>query len=143
MMYPKKLMKIASKWEKLAASGRKRILHLGDNVEINSSLAPEKGHFVIQTTDGGRFTVPLQCLRSNIFQELFRKSEQEFGSLGDGSITAHCDAASMEYIVSLVWRCVAKDIEKALLNCIAFTPCSLVTAAHTNCVDRQVSFLGQ
>ncbi|XP_030511700.2 auxin-responsive protein SAUR68-like [Rhodamnia argentea] len=142
MMSPKKLMKIARKWEKLASSGRKRISHPGDNVEVNSSLAPEKGHFVIYTADGGRFTIPLHCLHSNIFQELFKMSEQEFGLSGDGPIIVPCDAASMEYIVLLVRRCIAIDIEKALLNCVAFTPCSLAAAVHTKCVVQQVPSLG-
>ncbi|KAF8027683.1 hypothetical protein BT93_E0560 [Corymbia citriodora subsp. variegata] len=139
MMSPKKLMKMVRKWEKPAASGRKRISHPGVNLEVNSSLVPEKGHFVIYTTDGGRFTMPLQCLRSYIFQELFKMSEEEFGLSGDGPITMPCDAASMEYIISLVQSCIAKDIEKALLNSFAFTPCSLATAVHTKCVDQQDS----
>ncbi|XP_030511698.2 protein NRT1/ PTR FAMILY 3.1-like [Rhodamnia argentea] len=99
VMSPKRLMKMARKWEK-PASGRKRISHPGDNVEVNSSLAPEKGHFVIYESDGGHFTIPLQCFRSNIFQELFKMSKEEFGLSGDGPITMPRDAASMEYIVS-------------------------------------------
>ncbi|XP_030461342.1 auxin-responsive protein SAUR68-like [Syzygium oleosum] len=129
---------MARKWEKPAASGWKKISQLGVNAEVNSSLATEKGHFVIYTTDGGRFTIPLQCLRSNIFQELFKMSEEEFGLSGNGPLTVPRDAASMEYIVSLVRRCIAKEIENALLNSIAFTPCSLATAVHTKCVDQQV-----
>ncbi|XP_030474446.2 auxin-responsive protein SAUR68-like [Syzygium oleosum] len=142
-MSPKKLMKMARKCENLATSGRKRISHPGVNVKLNSSSAPEKGHFVIYTTDGGRFTIPLQCLHSNIFQELFKMSKEEFGLSGDGPITMPCNAASMEYIVLLVRRCIAKDIEKALLNSIAFSPCSLAAVVHSKCVDQQVLFLGQ
>ncbi|KAI6677517.1 hypothetical protein NL676_038313, partial [Syzygium grande] len=54
----------------------------------------------------------------NIFQELFKSSEEEFGLSRDGPITVPCDAASMEYIVSLDRRSIAKEIEKALLNSI-------------------------
>ncbi|KAF8027681.1 hypothetical protein BT93_E0558 [Corymbia citriodora subsp. variegata] len=131
-MSPSKLMKMARKWEKPAALGRKRISHPGVNVDVNSSSAPEKGQFCIYTTNGGRFTIPLQCLRSNIFQELFKVSEEEFGLSGDGPITVPCDAAFME--------CITKDIEKALLNSIAFT--LLAAAVHTKYVDQQVPLIG-
>ncbi|XP_048135591.1 auxin-responsive protein SAUR68-like [Rhodamnia argentea] len=143
MMSPKKLMKMAGKWKKPTTSGRKRISHPGVNVEVHSSLEPETGHFVIYTIDGGRFTIPLQCLHSNIFQALFMMSEEEFGLSGDGPITMPCDTASMEYIVSLVRRCIAKGIERALLNSIAFTPCSFAAAVHNKCLDQQVPFLAQ
>ncbi|KAF8027684.1 hypothetical protein BT93_E0561 [Corymbia citriodora subsp. variegata] len=78
MVSPKKLIKMVRKWEKATAPGSKKIAHPGVNVEVNSSLTPEKGHFVIYTTDGGHFTIPLQCLCSNIFQELFKMSKEEF-----------------------------------------------------------------
>ncbi|KAF8020587.1 hypothetical protein BT93_G1122 [Corymbia citriodora subsp. variegata] len=111
MMSPKKLLKVAGKWEISAASGGKRIALAG---------ARKKGHFVIYTADGSCFMVPLECLSSNIFQELFKMSEEEFGLSSDGPITMPCDAASMEYIISFVQRHLAKDIEKDLLNSIAF-----------------------
>ncbi|KAK3421130.1 hypothetical protein EUGRSUZ_L01270 [Eucalyptus grandis] len=125
MMSPKKLFKMARKWEISTGSSRKRIALAGAGDESNTaSSATEKGHFVIYTADGSRFMIPLQCLSSNIFQELFKMSKEEFGLSSDAPITMPCDAASMEYIVSLVQRCIAKDIEKALLNSIAFFGCS-------------------
>ncbi|KAK3421121.1 hypothetical protein EUGRSUZ_G01816 [Eucalyptus grandis] len=130
-MSPKKLIKMARTWEKLTALGRRNF------------PSWKKGHFVIYMTDGGRSTIPLQSLHSNIFEELLKMSEEEFGLSGDGPITVPCDAASMEYIVSLVQRCVAKDIEKALLNSIAFTLCSMAAAVHSRCVDQQAVFLGK
>ncbi|XP_030461338.1 auxin-responsive protein SAUR68-like [Syzygium oleosum] len=121
MMSPKKLLKMARKWEISEVSNRKRSALAGAIVQLTSpSSVTEKGHFVIYTGDGSRFTVPLQCLSSHIFQELFKMSEEEFGLLSDGPITMPCDATSMEYIVSLVERDIAKDIKKALLNSIAF-----------------------
>ncbi|KAF8020682.1 hypothetical protein BT93_G1190 [Corymbia citriodora subsp. variegata] len=121
MMSPMKLLKVARKWEISAASGRKRIALAGARVESNStSSMTEKGHFVIYTADGSCFMVPLECLSSNIFQELFKMSEEEFDLSSDGPITMPCDADSMEDIISLVQRRLAKDIEKALLNSIAF-----------------------
>ncbi|XP_030461341.1 auxin-responsive protein SAUR68-like [Syzygium oleosum] len=135
MMSPKKLLKVARKWEISAASGRKRIALAGARVESNStSSVTEKGHFIIYTADGSRFMVPLQCLSSNIFLELFKMSEEEFGLSSDGPITMPCDAASMDYIVSLVKRGIAKDIEKALLNSIAFYRCS-AASLHHECVE--------
>ncbi|KAF8020536.1 hypothetical protein BT93_G1074 [Corymbia citriodora subsp. variegata] len=137
----------ASKWEKPVTSGRKRISHPGVNVKAKSSLATEKGHFVIYTTDEGCFVIPLQCLCSNIFKELFQIIPpcQLLALLGSvcRTITVPYDAASMEYIVSLVQRCVAKDIEKALLNSIPFTPCSLAAAVHNKSIDQQALSLGQ
>ncbi|XP_030461340.1 auxin-responsive protein SAUR64-like [Syzygium oleosum] len=125
MMSPKKLLKVARKWEISAASSRKRIAHTGARVESNStSSVTENGHFVIYMADGSRFMVPLKCLSSNIFQELFKMSEEEFGLSSDGLIVMPCDAASMEYVVLLVQRHIAKDIEKALLNSVAFFRCS-------------------
>ncbi|KAK3421132.1 hypothetical protein EUGRSUZ_G01829 [Eucalyptus grandis] len=100
MMSPKKLLKMARKWEILTASSRKRIALAGAREEPNSaSSVTEKGHFVIYTADGSRFMVPLQCLSSNIFQELFKMSKEEFGLSSDGPVTMPCDAASMEYIL--------------------------------------------
>ncbi|KAF8027690.1 hypothetical protein BT93_E0567 [Corymbia citriodora subsp. variegata] len=136
-------MKMARMWEKLATSHRRRISDPGVTMEINSTSAPEKGHLVIYMTDGGRFTIPLQCIHSTIFEELLKMSKEEFTLSGDSSTTVPCDAASMEYTVSLVHRCIAKDREKALLNSIPFTPCSLAAAVHSKCVDQQSLFLCQ
>ncbi|KAF8020531.1 hypothetical protein BT93_G1069 [Corymbia citriodora subsp. variegata] len=52
--------------------------------------------------------VPLERLSSNIFQELFKMSEEEFGLSSDGQFTMPCDAASMEYIISLIFGHIAK-----------------------------------
>ncbi|KAF8027676.1 hypothetical protein BT93_E0553 [Corymbia citriodora subsp. variegata] len=120
MMSRKKLLKMARKWEISVASSRKRIGLTGDREVLKStSSLTEKGHFVIYTADRSHFTVPLQCLSSNIFQELFKMSEEEFGLSSDGPITMPCDATSMEYIVSLVQRHIAKDRKSfAQLYCI-------------------------
>ncbi|KAF8020590.1 hypothetical protein BT93_G1125 [Corymbia citriodora subsp. variegata] len=142
-MCPKKVMKMAWMWEKLATSHKRRISNPGVTVELNSTSALEKGHLVIYMTDGGRFTIPLQCIQSNIFDELLKISKEEFSLSGDSSITVPCDAASMGCIVSLVQRCIAKDREKALLNSIPFTPCSLAAAVHSKCMDQQSLFLCQ
>ncbi|CAL9109208.1 unnamed protein product, partial [Musa textilis] len=52
-------------------------------------------------TGGRRFVVPIAYLKSNIFQELLRMSEEEFGvPVGDRPITLPCDAAFMEHVVA-------------------------------------------
>ena len=48
-------------------------------------------------------------------------SEEEFGLPGDGPITLPFDAATMEYMVSMVGRHVSEELEKALLVSLANT----------------------
>ncbi|GLT74412.1 hypothetical protein SLA2020_462130 [Shorea laevis] len=95
----KKLIAIARKWQKIACIGRRPTLLSGT---YRGKPPPSKGHFVVYTMDKRRFVFPLGYLRTNIFQELFRLSEEEFGLPRDGPITLPCDAASMEKVVSLV-----------------------------------------
>lgn len=45
-------------------------------------------------------------------------SEEEFGLSSHGPIRLPCDSALMNYIVLLVQRGVARDLERALLNTI-------------------------
>ncbi|CBI37770.3 unnamed protein product, partial [Vitis vinifera] len=86
MINPKKLIKMAREWQKVAAIRRKRI-----------SLPRTK---------------------------LFEMSEEEFGLPSDGPITLPCDSFFMEYILFLVQRGVAKNLEKALLTSVAHTQSS-------------------
>ncbi|TXG64978.1 hypothetical protein EZV62_011972 [Acer yangbiense] len=62
----------------------------------------EKGHFVIYTFDRKRFVIPLAYLSNDIFRELLKLSEEEFGLLSDEPITLPCEAAFMTFIVSLI-----------------------------------------
>ena len=50
---------------------------------------------------------------------LFVMSEGEFGLPSDGPTTLPWDSFFMEYIIFLVRRGVAKDLEKALLTSVA------------------------
>ncbi|KAJ0964011.1 hypothetical protein J5N97_029133 [Dioscorea zingiberensis] len=83
-----------------------------------SSSVAEKGHFNVYTLEGKRFMVPLAYLDNNIFKELLRISEEEFGLPCGGPITLPCDAASMDYVLSLLRRGVSKEMEMALLSSI-------------------------
>ncbi|MBA0669304.1 hypothetical protein Goklo_029712, partial [Gossypium klotzschianum] len=105
---------MARKWKKLSVIGRRR---------ITSSLV-DNGHFVIYTIDQKRFVIPLAYLRNTIFMELLKMSEEEFGLPSDGPIIFPCDSVAMNYIVSLLRRSLAKDLEKAVLNSVASYRCS-------------------
>ncbi|KAK3206786.1 hypothetical protein Dsin_020832 [Dipteronia sinensis] len=66
-----------------------------------ASLA-EKGHFVIYTFDQKRFVIPLAYLNNDIFQELLKLFEEEFGLSSDETnyiVMLPCDAAFMTCIV--------------------------------------------
>ncbi|KAK3231310.1 hypothetical protein Dsin_003191 [Dipteronia sinensis] len=115
---PKKLIKMARKWQRLAALRRKSISLPGFNT---SATMADKGHFVVYTTDRRRFTFPISYLSNHIFQELLKISEDEFGLPSNGPITLPCDAVFMEYAVSLIQGCVDRNLQEALLTSIAGT----------------------
>ncbi|KAJ6708090.1 AUXIN-RESPONSIVE FAMILY PROTEIN [Salix viminalis] len=128
MITAKKLIKLARKWQKLAAIRRRRLtlpqtISSLDSDDCGSSSAAEKGHFVVYTTDKKRFVLPLNYLNNEILRELFNLAEEEFGLTSDGPITLPCDATFMEYAITLIQQNVAKDIEKALLITIASNRC--------------------
>ncbi|MBA0595326.1 hypothetical protein Gorai_012198, partial [Gossypium raimondii] len=86
MIRSKKLeVALARKWKTMAGFGRRTI-------SINRKPA-RAGHFVVYSSDKRRFVVPLAYLRTKVFQELLRLSEEEFGMPKDGPITLPCDAA--------------------------------------------------
>ncbi|XP_021773018.1 auxin-responsive protein SAUR67-like [Chenopodium quinoa] len=99
---------MARKWQKLAADSRRRI-------SWQRTKVANKGHFVIYTTDGRRFMIPLTYLKSEILTELFRMAEEEFGLSSDGPITLPCDSIFMEHAISILQRQGNEDLEKALI----------------------------
>ncbi|KAI4339625.1 hypothetical protein MLD38_024543 [Melastoma candidum] len=127
MISSKKLLLLARKWRLAAAIGRKRISFRRtsskrDPRESNEVLAVKKGHFVVYTTDGGRFVIPLSFLGNRVIRELFAIAEDEFGIPGEGSIVLPIDASSMTYVMSLIRRGLAPEQEKALW--MSFSQCS-------------------
>ena len=124
MINPKKLIKLARKWQRVAALRRKRISLPGLNTS-SAALVVDKGHFVVYTADQRRFVLPISYLSNQIFQELLRMSEEEFGLPGNGPITLPCDAVFMEYAVSLIQGCVDRHLQEALVMSIASSRCSL------------------
>ncbi|XP_059653913.1 auxin-responsive protein SAUR64-like [Cornus florida] len=130
MINPRKLIKMARKWQKLAAIRRKTISFPRANSDVDTercctSMVAGKGYFIVSTIDQKRFEVPLAYLSKEIFRELLKMSEEEFGLPCDGPIRVPCDALFMEYIISLIQRGLAKDLEKALLMSVATIRCSL------------------
>ncbi|KMT01295.1 hypothetical protein BVRB_9g213110 [Beta vulgaris subsp. vulgaris] len=111
MISTKILIKMARKWQKIAAASRKRISW--------SRQVADEGHFVVYTTDGRRFVIPLAYLKSEIIIELFRIAEEEFGVTSSGAIMMPCDSNFMEYAISLIQRCVAGDLQRALMMSLA------------------------
>ena len=107
MISSKKLIRMARKWQKLAAASRRRISW--------SRPVAEKGHFVVYTSDKRRFMIPLVYLKGEIFTELFRLAEEEFVIATSGPIMLPCDSSFMEYAISMIQRHVSEDLEKALI----------------------------
>ncbi|KAH1122730.1 hypothetical protein J1N35_005890 [Gossypium stocksii] len=121
------------KWRKMAAIGRKIITSPG---RTRPKVADED-----HSTDKKRFVIPLSYLNNSIFQELFKMSE--FGLSSDGPITFPCDSVIMSYIVLLVRRRLAKDLEKAVLNSITSNICSSYsTFLHEGHAEKQLPVCG-
>ncbi|XP_030445887.1 auxin-responsive protein SAUR68-like [Syzygium oleosum] len=143
MISTKKLIQMARKWQKIAAMGRKRIAFQRTNsksssADANRSSAAQKGRFVVYTTDERRFAIPLSYLSNNMVKELFRVSEEEFSLPRDGPITLPIDALSMEYIISLISRGLAKDQENALLTSLTRGSCSSSSAFNQALESPQI-----
>ncbi|CBI37776.3 unnamed protein product, partial [Vitis vinifera] len=137
MINPKKLIKMARKWQKMAAMRRKRISLPRTDEVLDADRLADKGHFVVYTTDKRRFMIPLAYLSNNILRELFKMAEEEFGLQSNGPITLPCDSVFMEYILPLIQRGVAKDVEKALLFSLATSCCSLLSS-HQEHISQQL-----
>ncbi|XP_021753554.1 auxin-responsive protein SAUR68-like [Chenopodium quinoa] len=108
----KKLFKLTRKWQDKAAPKRR--------VTWPKRAVAEKGHFVAYTIDGRRFMIPLSYLKSEVFKELFRMAEEEFGVPSDGPITLPCDSVFMEYAMFIVRNHAFVDLKDALLSLADF-----------------------
>lgn len=90
----------------------------------------EKGHFVVYSTDKRRFVLPLAYLNNNIFRELFKWAEEEFGLSSNVPLMLPCDGTVIEYIITLIQGNVAKDMEEAVLMSIATPLCQSYLVLH-------------
>ncbi|KAH7692257.1 Small auxin-up RNA protein [Dioscorea alata] len=137
---------MARKWQIATVLGRRRITpektdSCPDSETCTTTSVAPKGHFIVYTSEGKRFMVPLEYLDSRIFQELFRMSEEEYGLPVDGPITLHCNAVFMEYIMLLLQKQASKDVERALLSSILIpyqSTCSSLAVVH----NQQVAVCG-
>ena len=146
MISPKKLIRMARKWHEIAYIEKKRVSYLRSGevnaINCSTSTVAEKGHFVVYTSDQRRFVMPLAYLYTTIFQELFKMSEEEFRLSSKGPITLPCDAVFMNYVVLLIQRGAIKDLEKALVNSIATSHCSLASSLHQEHTSKQFLVCG-
>ncbi|KAJ6370343.1 hypothetical protein OIU76_028588 [Salix suchowensis] len=143
MISAKKLIKLARKWQKLAAIGRKRITlpHPFERTDARScsiSSTTEKGHFVVYSTDQKRFLLPLKYLNSNIVRDLLKIAEEEFGLPSDGPLTLPCDSDLLKYVFSLIKNHITADVEKALLISIARSHFSLSLDPHQEVTSHHI-----
>ena len=143
MISPKKPIRMARKWQKMAALGRKRISLQRINKGVNedccsTSSVADKGHFVVYSSDRKRFVIPLAYLNSEIFRELFQMSEEEFGIQSAGPIILPCDSVFLDYVISFIQRGVAKELERALIMSIAPSNCSSSSYFHQEQTNEQL-----
>jgi hypothetical protein len=125
MASAKGLAQLTKKWQRVEALGRKRLAVSAKEDEGCCTSVPTKGHCIMYTADGRRFEVPLVYLSTALFGEILKMSQEEFGFASDGKITLPCDAAVLEYVMSLLRRNASTDVENALLR-------SVVTLCHSN-----------
>ncbi|KAH7574865.1 hypothetical protein JRO89_XS02G0014600 [Xanthoceras sorbifolium] len=131
MISSKKLFKMAWNRQNSAFIRRTTGNQVSDSCSSASSLLAHKGHFAVYTSDRKRFLIPLVYLNKNIFRQLLKLSEEEFGLQVDGPITLPCDASLMEYIVLLIERGAAKNLENdMLIISVATSCCSSLSHFH-------------
>lgn len=128
MISPKKIIEAARTWHNGAFLKRRRICLSRNNVgscdQKSKIQVAQKGHFVVYSIDKKRFVIPLCYLSHNIFKELFKMSEEEFGLPGAGPITLPCDAVFMEYVISLVKQHALEESRKASFASMVASRCS-------------------
>lgn len=110
-MSTRKLIKKARQWPRKADS-------------TWSKRVADKGHFVVYTADERRFMIPLSYLKSDVFRELFRMAEEEFGMPSDGPITLPCDSGFMEYAMDIIRNHTFVDLKDTLFLFLADFRCS-------------------
>lgn len=134
MLSPKRLIEVARKWQKMATLGRKRISWITEDtfpqVNKRSKVVADKGHFMVYSSEGERFMVPLEFLNSWLFQELLRLSEEEFGFSGETPISLPCDAVLLEHVFSLMKRRGSIDAERETLISGFRRHCSISALHH-------------
>ncbi|CAN1189035.1 Auxin-responsive protein SAUR64 [Linum perenne] len=62
----------------------------------------KKGQFVVYTTDRRRYALPLELLEKEIFVELLKMSEEEFGISSHQPIVFPFDSSVMDHIIRVL-----------------------------------------
>ncbi|OEL37664.1 Auxin-responsive protein SAUR36 [Dichanthelium oligosanthes] len=127
--------------KRLAQMARKRLMPIPakeseESCSTSTSVAG-KGHCVVYSADGRRFEVPLAYLGTVVFGELLMLSQEEFGfTSDDGRIMLPCDAAVVEYVMSLLRRNASEEVVRAFLSSMV-RPCHPVSGVAP--CNRQLS----
>uniref|UniRef100_A0A0E0QUL4 Auxin-responsive protein n=1 Tax=Oryza rufipogon TaxID=4529 RepID=A0A0E0QUL4_ORYRU len=116
MIHSKRLAQLARRLQRVKTTAARE-----DDACCTNSPVADKGHCAVYTADGRRFKVPLPYLRTTVFGELLRMSQEEFGFAGDGRITLPCDAVVMEYVMCLLRRNASEDVERAFLSSVVMS----------------------
>ncbi|KAM0861385.1 hypothetical protein ACQ4PT_045931 [Festuca glaucescens] len=148
MVSAKRLAQLAKKWQLMAAMGRKRITQTTTakrtaKESCATTSVAVKGHYVVYTSEGERFEVPVSYLGTTVFGELLKMSQEEFGFGGgdDGLIILPCDATVMEYSMCLLRRDASMEVVKAFLSSIA-RPCSFDGGVVAPCIGLNLHVAG-
>ncbi|KAL2925969.1 Auxin-responsive protein SAUR66 [Bienertia sinuspersici] len=121
---------MARKWQNMAAASRKRL-------SLRRPVT-DKGYFAVYTIEGRRFMIPLMCLKSEIFRELLRMAEEEFGIASSGAIMLPCDASFMEYVILMIQRNATADLKKAMISSLFSCRHSLLSYEHPTQMKQQL-----
>ncbi|XP_057997793.1 auxin-responsive protein SAUR68-like [Hevea brasiliensis] len=153
MISPKKLIKIARKWQRRSAMRRNRIsfpkINTNRNAKSsNTSTSTTTGNFVIYTRDQKRFTVPQAYLNNNIMKELLKMSEEVYHQLytslvAEKSHSVVYSADKKRYLFPLEY--LNNDMIKKLINMEEEEPelqsmRPLTTYGICNCFDQTAGY---
>ncbi|KAK7312191.1 hypothetical protein VNO77_35875 [Canavalia gladiata] len=131
MISSKKITHMAWKWQKQATKQRKKIIWQKSQENATKVWTKaEKGHFVVYSVDKRRFVLPLLYLKNNMLRELFKLAEEEYGLSSNVPLTLPCEGTIIEYVIMLIHRNVAKDLEEAVLMSIATRRCQFNLDLH-------------
>ncbi|CAN1332227.1 Auxin-responsive protein SAUR61 [Linum perenne] len=78
-------MKVVKKWQQIVVLKGKK-----------------KGRFVVYTSDRRRYALPLELLEKEIFVELLKMSEEEFGISSHQPIVFPFDSSVMDHIIRVL-----------------------------------------
>lgn len=128
---------MARKWHKHAIEQRERRVTQKSCSVLTK--AEKKGHFVIYSTDKMRFVLPLVYLENNIFKQLFKLAEEEFGVCTNMPLTLPFDAKVIKYLITLVQGNAAKDLDEAVLvSLTSSTQCQAYLDIHQQQINQHL-----